>query len=236
MCELVVCIEIVLTRREAKCVVFSPRWGQCFQLNVMFSLCQWQVGCFCTVLVAAWTWKAVNQILWAMVSRAGKGVGYGQIVCTFDFTFVTSHINTKTFWCKTVFLSWLMFWAVCLKHSATLILLLLSKPPSRFTHSIFPNSVFKAVFISWCVCLCVASVTVKHSALYVVDGRCRSPLAYYHYSIFICLHAVCKHLDNLSYIQLHHLCSVVNKAGKHTHTLYHPPYSRGQTKRTLYGF
>ena len=99
---------------------------------------------------------------------------------------------------------------ICLKHSATLILPPLLKPPSRrtclitisklfFTALPIPSSdtvcvcvcvcvcactcVCACVHACMCVCVCVVSVIVKHPVLppSVVDGRSRNPLYYYYY-------------------------------------------------------
>ena len=94
----------------------------------------------------------------------------------------------------------------CLKHSATLILPPLLKPPSRrtcliiisklfFTALPIPSSDTVCVLVCVCVCayvcvcvcvcvcvhVCVVSVTVKRHVLppSVVDGRSRNPFYYY---------------------------------------------------------
>ena len=73
---------------------------------------------------------------------------------------------------------------ICLKHSATLILLPpLSKPPSRRTCLIIISKLFfygpahPLVRRCVCVCVCVVSVIVKRPVLplCVVDGRSRNP-------------------------------------------------------------
>ena len=88
-----------------------------------------------------------------------------------------------------------LFGTVCLKHSATLILPPLLKPPSRRTCSITISKLFfTAVLIPSsnaqvcvCVCLSVASVVVKRPALppCAVDGHSTNPL-YYYYMQFFC--------------------------------------------------
>ena len=104
---------------------------------------------------------------------------------------------------------------ICLKHSATLILPPLLKPPSRrtclitisklfFTALPIPSSdtvcvcvcvcvcararVRACVHVCVCVCVCVVSVIVKRPVLppSVVDGRSRNPLYYYYYWCRIC--------------------------------------------------
>ena len=86
---------------------------------------------------------------------------------------------------------------ICLKHSATLILPPLSKPPSRRTCLIIISKVFFTALpilssdtLCVCVCVracvrvraCVVSVIVKRPVLppSVVDGHSRNPLYYYY--------------------------------------------------------
>ena len=91
--------------------------------------------------------------------------------------------------------------AICLKHSATLILPPLSKPNSRHTCLIIISKLFftalpipsfrccVCVCVCACVracvraCVCVVSEIVKRPVLppCVVDGRSRNPLYYYDY-------------------------------------------------------
>ena len=86
-----------------------------------------------------------------------------------------------------------VFGTVCLKHSATLILPPLLKPPSRHTCLVIISKLFftavptprvRCMSVRACVraCVCVVSVIVKRPVLppCVVDGRARNPL-YYHY-------------------------------------------------------
>ena len=83
-----------------------------------------------------------------------------------------------------------LFGTVCLKHSATLILPSLLRPPSRCTRSVtisklfftaMPMSFVWCMKVCVCVCVCV-SVIVKHPMLppCVVDGCSRNPLFYYY--------------------------------------------------------
>ena len=81
-----------------------------------------------------------------------------------------------------------LFGTIRLKHSATLILLPLLKPPSRCTCLIIISKLFFTAMpipsydmrVSACVCVCVVSVIVKCPVLppYVVDGLFRNPLYY----------------------------------------------------------
>ena len=95
---------------------------------------------------------------------------------------------------------------ICLKHSATLMLPPLLKPPSRgtcliiisklfFTALPIPSSDAECVCLCVCVCVCVCvsvsvvSVIVKRPVLppCAVDGRSRNPLYYcYYYYYYPC--------------------------------------------------
>ena len=76
---------------------------------------------------------------------------------------------------------------ICLKHSATLILPPLLKPPlflNCFSQPcLSPRPTFCVCVCDVCVCVCVVSVIVKRPVLppCMVDGRSRNPLYYYYY-------------------------------------------------------
>ena len=127
---------------------------------------------------------------------------------------------------------------ICLKHSATLILPPLSKPPSRrtclitisklfFTALPIPSSdtlcvcVCARVCVRACVhvCVCVVNVIVKRPVLppSVVDGCSRNPLYYYYYFV-VCIfsgqktHSLAVHVVAALYV-------VCIFSGQKTHSL-----------------
>ena len=107
---------------------------------------------------------------------------------------------------------------ICLKHSATLILPPLLKPPSRRSCLITISKLFFAALpipSSDTVCVCVVSVIVKSPVLppSVVDGCSRNPLYYYYYythrcivahtCMRICTHATQGHARTHTYTHTH---------------------------------
>ena len=86
-----------------------------------------------------------------------------------------------------------LFGTICPKHSATLILPHLLKPPSRCTCLIIISKLFFTTgplpsSNAECVSVSVVSVIVKCPMLppCVVGGRSRNPLYYYYYYYFFC--------------------------------------------------